>query len=215
MAHYGGARALRDARWRFRRLLRERVRLTNFSATKTMASSGVGWGKGTAARSKVRILAIESAGSTSTANCGAREGARVYSWLHSHSIWATNRSAELTTNVNHHPKWATHVRAMWATHMRVECAKIIESTVLRETSRPCFANCSDRVRRSGPPVSALRNPLSECGVRIRTRSQRARLAQCRVPPFFAAVGDNCCREWSTCGCDGSDGPGRRWPGGHR
>lgn len=35
---------------------------------------------------------------------------------------------------------------------------------------------------------ALRSPPSECGVRITTRSQRARLVLCYAPPFFAAVG---------------------------
>ena len=88
------------------------------------------------------------------------------------------------------------------------------STVFEKVTRPCFAKCSDRVRRNGPPVSALRSPPSECGVRITTRSQRARLAQRRAPPFFAAAGDNCCRGWSACECGGSGGPERHWPADH-
>ena len=40
-------------------------------------------------------------------------------------------------DVNKRPMCATHGRVMWATHRRVECAKMIESMMLRETIRPC------------------------------------------------------------------------------
>lgn len=71
-------------------LLRERVRLTRCSTTTANAASGVGRGKGMAARSRTQRLARESAGSVATSKYWTRAGSRVQRSGQDYRVWARN-----------------------------------------------------------------------------------------------------------------------------